>query len=57
MRAVYYVQELSAAKAYEILRRISEEDCAALGFNTKCVGALGQGCDNSTHSIVTAWLW
>ncbi|KAF5837019.1 DNA-dependent RNA polymerase II largest subunit [Dunaliella salina] len=30
-------QELSAERAYEILRRISDEDCQALGFNTKWV--------------------
>ena len=30
-------QELTAAKAHEILKRISEEDCQAMGFNTKYV--------------------
>ncbi len=30
-------QELTAAKAYEILRRMTDEDCKALGFNTKYV--------------------
>eukprot|EP00877_Chromochloris_zofingiensis_P013598 jgi/Chrzof1/8492/Cz03g13040.t1 len=30
-------QELSAAKCYEILRRISDEDCRALGFDTRYV--------------------
>lgn len=28
-------QEISAERAHEILRRISDEDCRALGFNTK----------------------
>lgn len=28
-------QELTAAHAYEILKRISDEDCRAMGFNTK----------------------
>ena len=31
------MQELTAARAYEILKRISEEDCRAMGFNTKYV--------------------
>ena len=30
-------QELSAARAHEILKRISEEDCRAMGFNTQFV--------------------
>eukprot|EP00195_Chlamydomonas_chlamydogama_P000980 CAMPEP_0202924892 /NCGR_PEP_ID=MMETSP1392-20130828/79214_1 /ASSEMBLY_ACC=CAM_ASM_000868 /TAXON_ID=225041 /ORGANISM="Chlamydomonas chlamydogama, Strain SAG 11-48b" /LENGTH=436 /DNA_ID=CAMNT_0049618649 /DNA_START=166 /DNA_END=1474 /DNA_ORIENTATION=+ len=30
-------QELTAARAYEILKRISDEDCRTLGFNTKYV--------------------
>ncbi|KAL6754081.1 hypothetical protein V8C86DRAFT_2713077 [Haematococcus lacustris] len=29
--------ELTALKAYDILRRITDEDCVALGFNTKFV--------------------
>ena len=29
------VQELTAEQAYEILKRVSDEDCQALGFNVK----------------------
>ncbi len=36
-RAHLGAQELSAERAYEILRRISDEDCQTLGFNTKWV--------------------
>jgi DNA-directed RNA polymerase II subunit RPB1 len=31
------VQELTAAKAYAILKAIPDEDCKVLGFNTKFV--------------------
>ena len=29
------MQELTAERAYEILRRISDEDCKVMGFNPK----------------------
>ncbi len=34
---IYHVQELSAARAYEILKRISDEDCEVMGFTVKFV--------------------
>ena len=33
--ALCVFQELTAERAYEILRRISDEDCQVMGFNPK----------------------